>query len=159
MASALAHLHARSIIHDDIKPENIMWSAEHKRGVLIDFGAALNQNVLSNGYFNPSGTPSYAGPDFLNKIKGPKGDIWSLGITILFSLQYICLPDGEWLLPAVWETGPDRVQMLTWLEEIEQIRNGLAEAMPLISRMLQADSNLRIGSIELLQQLEVTEAD
>ncbi|KAH8878943.1 kinase-like protein [Thozetella sp. PMI_491] len=155
MAGALSHIHARSIIHDDVKPENIVWSPEQKHAVLIDFGAALDFNVLPTDFFNPSGTPNYAGPDFLSKKKGPKGDIWALGVTILFAYRYIKLPDGEWLLPAVWDEGKPREEMLEWLEQIETLRKETESVMPLISDMLNPDQDARIGSAELVKRLEL----
>ncbi|KAJ1543362.1 hypothetical protein HK405_009325, partial [Cladochytrium tenue] len=149
MASALAHLHARSITHDDVKPDNIVWSPEQRRAVLIDFGAALNHKVLPPDYFHPSGTPSYAPPEFLLRRKDPKGDIWGLGIVVLFALRHIALPDGEWLLPATFEDGPARHDMLRWLEEINCLQQRLAASSPLVSEMLRENPDARIDSSEL----------
>ncbi len=149
MAGAVAHLHARSIIHDDVKPENIVWSPEHKHGVLVDFGAALNRKTLPEGFFNPSGTPPYAPPEFLQKQKVPGGDIWSLGVAMLFCFRYIRLPDGEWLLPAVWDDGADRLQMLQWLESIDEMRKKVVGDRPLLSEMLAPDPAARIDSLDL----------
>ena len=38
IADALAFIHVRRMTHDDATPENIMWSPEDRRAVLIDFG-------------------------------------------------------------------------------------------------------------------------
>ncbi|KAI1842164.1 hypothetical protein JX266_011697 [Neoarthrinium moseri] len=144
MASALAHLHRRSVIHDDVKPDNIMWSSSQQRSVLIDFGAAIID--MPEGYFNPSGTPSYAPPEFLKKRKDAKGDIWGLGVTMLFAFGYVALPDGEWLLPAVFEEGTPRREMLEWLAEVEIMKHRTERGNPLLAAMLETDLGKRIGN-------------
>ncbi|KAI0121333.1 kinase-like domain-containing protein [Xylariales sp. AK1849] len=152
MASGLAYLHSMSIIHDDVKPDNIMWSGEHKRSVLIDFGAALLN--MPEGYFNPSGTPSYAPPEFLSQKKGAKDDIWALGITMLFAFGYTPLPRGGWLLPAVWDAANNaRLSMLQWLAQVEQLRDVMKRDNPLAAAMLDADPDARISSSELHKRL------
>lgn len=152
MAGALAFLHSSSVIHDDVKPDNIMYSDEDQHTVLIDFGAALIQ--MPEDYFNPSGTPSYAPPEFLYRQKSAKGDIWGLGITMLFALGYITLPDGGWILPVALEGGTKaRQEMLAWLAEVERLRIEMVARDALTASMLIADPTRRISSDELFQQL------
>jgi len=153
MAGALLHLHARSLVHDDVKPENIIWIATERRAVLVDFGAALDFTCLPPDYFHPSGTPSYAPPEFLKREKGPKADIWALGVVILFTMGYLPLPDGNWLLPAALEEGEERSEMLRWLNKIETLRSERITAGSPLSRMLAADPEARVGSRDLLEQL------
>jgi serine/threonine protein kinase len=155
MANALRYIHANLITHDDVKPENIVWSTELRRAVLIDFGAALDYNTVPASFFNPSGTPPYVPPEFLQKIKHAKGDIWALGLVMLFALRHISLPDGGWHLPAVTaEDGPDRQRLRQWFEQIGQLRAELTTAEPLIYRMLDPDLGARINSSDLVQQLQ-----
>jgi serine/threonine protein kinase len=154
MAGALSHLHARSLVHDDVKPENIIWIPSEKRAVLIDFGAALDFTKLpQGGYFNPSGTPSYVPPEFLNRKKGPKADVWALGVVALFALGHLPLPGGNWLLPATLNEGKDRSQMLQWLDEIDTLRSGQDVGRSSLARMLDSDPDARISSSDLVQQL------
>ncbi|KAI7878911.1 kinase-like protein [Lichtheimia hyalospora FSU 10163] len=40
LLTGLSHLHARKIIHRDVKPNNFLYSYERRSGVLIDFGLA-----------------------------------------------------------------------------------------------------------------------
>lgn len=154
MASALAHLHARRIVHDDVKPDNIMWDPARGRAVLVDFGAALDFAVLPDDYFNPSGTPSYAAPEFLDRKKGRggEGDVWALGIVMLFLWGYVTLPNGEWLLPGVWEEGGD-TEMRQWLGEINRLGQVEREKGTTLGEMLQEDPAKRIRSVNLVERL------
>ncbi|KAK6085806.1 serine threonine protein kinase [Seiridium cupressi] len=153
MASALSYLHSLSIIHDDVKPDNIMWSREDQNSVLIDFGAALVK--MPENCFNPSGTPNYAPPEFLHRKKHARGDIWGLGITMLFAFGYVPLPNGQWTLPIALEEGTEaHKEMSAWLAQVAQLRVELVESKPLVVAMLDADPDARIGSGELSRRLE-----
>lgn len=155
MSSALAYLHANSVTHDDVKPENIMWHSEGQRSVLIDFGAALNCTVQPVELFNPSGTPPYVPPEFLQRRKRSAGDVWALGIVMLFALRHISLPDGNWLLPNVFEDGAVLQDMLAWLAEVERLRKDVANTDVVLAEMLEADPESRITSSELVLRLKV----
>lgn len=152
MAGALSHLHGRRLVHDDVKPENIMWDPVERRAVLVDFGAALNLAVLPEGYFNPSGTPSYAPPEFLHRRKGPKGDVWALGIVMFYAWGHVELPDGAWLLPAVWDEGGD-IEMRKWLGEMGRLGEIERKKGTVLGQMLQEDPQERIDSVELTRGL------
>ncbi|ROW10167.1 hypothetical protein VMCG_01855 [Cytospora schulzeri] len=143
MSGVLAHLHYTCfLIHDDVKPENIM--------VLIDFGAALDRKLLPDGFFNPSGTPPYAPPEYLKRRKGMEGDVWALGVTMLFAFGCLPLPDGAWILPEVFEREEVRREMVEWLDEVEGWRGKLAGGdKVLLVEMLEADPVRRIGSKDL----------
>lgn len=156
ISSAIAHLHANSITHDDVKPDNIMWDHTAKHSVLIDFGAALNHKVLPEGWFNPSGTPPYAPPEFLQRRKGSAGDVWALGVTMLFAFKYVKLPDGEWILPHVFEEELVLEEMKGWLNVVEGWRRALTEQdRGLLAGMLEQDPDKRIVAAELELQLKV----
>ncbi|KAK7708917.1 hypothetical protein SLS64_006397 [Diaporthe eres] len=155
ISSALAHLHANSITHDDVKPDNIMWDQAAQHSVLIDFGAALNHKVLPENWFNPSGTPPYAPPEFLQRRKGSAADVWALGVTMLFAFKYVKLPDGDWILPHAFENALVLEEMRGWLTEVEGWRQVLAEgAHSLLADMLEQDPNKRILAAELELQLK-----
>lgn len=155
-ASALSHLHALRLVHDDVKPENVIWDPLAQRAVLIDFGAALNLDVLPAGYFNPSGTPSYAPPEFLCRKKGPEGDVWALGVVMLFVWRYVKLPDGNWLLPGVWDEGGD-AEMREWLDEVSNLRARWCVERPVLGELLKEDPGARISSAELVRRLTASE--
>ncbi|KAG8167811.1 hypothetical protein KVR01_003500 [Diaporthe batatas] len=158
MSSALAHLHTNSITHDDVKPDNIMWDPSAQHAVLIDFGAALNHNILPADWFNPSGTPPYAPPEFLHRGKGNAGDVWALGVTMLFAFKYISLPDGNWILPHIFEDQMVLEEMKSWLTEVEGWRRILlGRHDDLLAEMLDPDPDNRIVAAELELQLKTQE--
>ncbi len=63
VADALAHAHARLIVHRDVKPANIILTAD-REPVLVDFGLALDE-VRAGGDEKGivSGTPWYMSPE------------------------------------------------------------------------------------------------
>jgi serine/threonine protein kinase/predicted ATPase len=85
VADALAHAHARRIIHRDVKPTNILLSADHAP-VLVDFGLALGDSQAGGGAKGIiTGTPSYMSPEqatgTAHRIDG-RTDIYSLGAVL-----------------------------------------------------------------------------
>eukprot|EP00747_Dinoflagellata_sp_TGD_P211493 gnl/TRDRNA2_/TRDRNA2_84737_c0_seq1.p1 gnl/TRDRNA2_/TRDRNA2_84737_c0~~gnl/TRDRNA2_/TRDRNA2_84737_c0_seq1.p1 ORF type:complete len:674 (-),score=114.65 gnl/TRDRNA2_/TRDRNA2_84737_c0_seq1:67-2088(-) len=84
---ALAHIHARGVVHCDVKPENMVLSRPLSASgaldcKLIDFGLAgrTDQPMPGGG---PSGTPAYMSPEVVagSGPCTPKADVWSAGIT------------------------------------------------------------------------------
>ncbi|XP_006893552.1 PREDICTED: PAS domain-containing serine/threonine-protein kinase [Elephantulus edwardii] len=82
LVSAVGYLHARGIIHRDIKDENIVI-AEDFTIKLIDFGSAA---YLERGklFYTFCGTIEYCAPEVLmgNPYQGPELEMWSLGVTL-----------------------------------------------------------------------------
>ncbi|KAF5518712.1 Serine/threonine-protein kinase ppk34 [Colletotrichum aenigma] len=157
MSSALAYIHSKSTIHDDVKPHNIVWNEQLKYAVLIDFGAALvNPESLPEGGWTPSGTPPYAPPEFFEKKKCQAGDMWALGVTMLFAFGDIPLPDGSWILPHVFENEDAKDEMMQWLLRIESKGKSLDHAGDgsLLAQMLHWNPGPRISSDDLVRHLE-----
>ena len=87
---ALAAAHAKGILHGDVKPENIMLSAQ-RQVKLLDFGVARRLpsddpesatatiDNLAHGHL--MGTPSYMAPEVLKGgVPDARADIFALGI-------------------------------------------------------------------------------
>lgn len=81
ITSALATAHRSGIVHQDIKPDNILLD-EVGNAYLADFGIAkdLKSNMPEGDDFY-FGTPVYTAPEqVLNQVITPQTDIYSLGI-------------------------------------------------------------------------------
>ena len=80
---ALKELKDLSIVHGDIKLENILYSSESEEGhiKLADFGLAFYYNNGINYFKSALGTPEYMAPEqILNGQKGFSSDMWAVGI-------------------------------------------------------------------------------
>ena len=81
---ALKCLHSLSIVHNDVKPDNIMMNYDRYRNNfhvnLIDFGLSA---VDDDGYPWRRVTPFYEAPEISLRYRGSsKSDIWSLGLVL-----------------------------------------------------------------------------
>ncbi len=88
VASALAYAHSRGVIHRDIKPDNILLSADGGRAMVTDFGIA--RAISSSGGADSRltatgvaiGTPTYMSPEQCagdREVDG-RSDLYSLGV-------------------------------------------------------------------------------
>ena len=81
MVAAVAHAHARGIIHADLKPDNILMDSNGCIRVL-DFGAALSATALRGGE-QTFMTPRYASPEALRgdaRELCRRSDVYTLGL-------------------------------------------------------------------------------
>lgn len=85
LAHALAAVHASSLVHGDVKADNVMRESGG-RIVLMDFGAGGDQRLLA-GRSLISGTPAYLSPEVLDGAPlSAQSDIYALGVLLYFLL-------------------------------------------------------------------------
>ncbi|MCM1033197.1 MAG: protein kinase [Odoribacter sp.] len=77
VAAGLEHLHKHNVIHQDIKPDNIMLD-DDLNYLVSDFGISTGRNATGDTF---GGTRAYMAPERFSGVSDAKGDVWALGAT------------------------------------------------------------------------------
>ncbi|CAK79746.1 unnamed protein product (macronuclear) [Paramecium tetraurelia] len=96
LLETMNYVHSQSIMHRDLKPQNIMYKNKDPTSVdiaIIDFGFATNQKYQEHVLYN-CGTPGYAAPEVQEykekqKMYATQCDVYSLGIIIYEMQSYL----------------------------------------------------------------------
>jgi serine/threonine protein kinase len=96
IATALAYMHSKNILHMDVKPDNVFYIRSGKMK-LFDFSLSTfvgAEPIAKPGIF--LGSVGYVAPETITQDRGPAvaDDIYSLGAT-LFALATGCEPFGN----------------------------------------------------------------
>lgn len=150
LAEALAFLHARGVIHRDVKPSNVIVA--DGKAKLLDFGLALERRRAEEEVLRETrivGTAAYLAPEYIERLDvSPAMDVYSLGV-LGFELVTGAPPFGGTLhvlsrlkrklsLPRASDLNPD-------------VPRDLDE---LIDQMLAADPQRRPTALQAAVQLD-----
>jgi eukaryotic-like serine/threonine-protein kinase len=153
VAYALAYAHGRSVVHRDIKPDNIMLERATGRALLMDFGISRTistvPGVTAQGLTRVGevvGTPEFMSPEqaSADALTG-RSDLYSLGLVAWFAATGRLAISGD---------STQKIIMRQITEAIPSLRGELAD-MPeplaaAIERCVQKDPDDRFASAESL---------
>jgi serine/threonine-protein kinase len=140
VASGLEYLHDHNVIHQDVKPDNVLVD-DNCNFLLTDFGISKKEASKSDAI---GGTRAYMAPEVYKGVTSKHSDIWSLGATA-FELLTGDVPFGE--------TGG--------LAQVEgaKIANLPSNLQPkvkqLLIEMLDEDPNKRPSAAQIRKQIEL----
>ena len=140
-ASALGAIHARGIVHRDVKPANLLLR-ESRVLVLTDFGVAkrVEQGASQTVHGEVLGTPYYIAPEQAHGGETtPRADLYSLGV-----IFYEMLTGKR---PYVGDTVME-ILAQHHAAKIPRLPDELADCQPLIDGMLAKDPHDRYESAE-----------
>jgi serine/threonine protein kinase len=158
-ALGLQALHARGIVHRDVKPENLL-ARESGELVLVDLGVAAHHGEGACGAAAGTliGTARYAAPEQLQgAAPSPSADVYSLGI-LLYEL--LC---GRPPFP-----GATALELLAQhtVAVVPRLSGPLARFQPLVNRMLDkrpphraADAGALLRDIEQVAECAADDAE
>ncbi|KAG8826817.1 hypothetical protein FRC19_007385 [Serendipita sp. 401] len=160
LASAIEFLHSRGVVHNDIKPANILLS-EGATPKFVDFGFAEQYDLTSPEAFHSAlayGTPEYLSPE---RAKGQvhdtrKSDVWSLGITffemIMGRTPFEKDKGEQFISKAELDVYWRRTYRGKWLATAtEQFRKQMSKGLEaLIRRMLAPNADVRMTASQVM---------
>jgi len=88
LLNGVKHLHSLNIVHNDLKPENIMMDANSLNVKICDLGCAYRSETPVLRKSDPGGTIVYWAPEIvLQREEGKPVDIWAVGCVLYIVLS------------------------------------------------------------------------
>jgi beta-lactam-binding protein with PASTA domain len=146
VAAALAHAHARGVVHRDLTPANVLVERGTGRVVVTDFGLARLARSTRSAPISGvlAGTPEYWAPEqAAGHETGPATDLYALGC-ILFRMLAGRMPfEGEDRLATGLRRAHERAPSLAGPAPSAPV-----EAVQLVDRLLDRDPAARGSAVE-----------
>ncbi|GAB4195453.1 MAG: hypothetical protein OHK0022_12200 [Roseiflexaceae bacterium] len=93
------------IVHQDIKPANLVLDRIHDDLYLVDFGTAVQLGITEDDLAQPFGTPGYAPPEQYRGLIEPRSDVYGLASTLYHLLTDDDPADHPFQFPKLDELG------------------------------------------------------
>jgi eukaryotic-like serine/threonine-protein kinase len=155
IASAIAYVHEKGIVHRDIKPGNVRITPSGLVKVL-DFGIAKAVSVpglTQTGFL--VGTPHYLAPEqFTSGCASPESDVWALGV-VLYEMVTGRLPFEGDFAGQIWkqiDTGAYAKVTEVVVPDSPSDAEGLRLVDGIVGRCLKKNPSHRYQSVPLLQE-------
>jgi serine/threonine-protein kinase len=153
VARGLSAIHARQIVHRDVKPSNIVIEEATGRPVLIDFGMARRRSISDPKLSSIGGTPHYMAPEQATDTTGtgvtPRSDLYALACTAFELLTGRPVFSGEGAMELV------SAHLHQSAPRISSLRPELAPLDPVFLRALaKSPDNRQRDCLEFVEQLD-----
>uniref|UniRef100_A0A8W7PZ54 Serine/threonine-protein kinase 40 n=1 Tax=Anopheles coluzzii TaxID=1518534 RepID=A0A8W7PZ54_ANOCL len=149
VVKVVEQLHARNIIHRDLKLNNIVLDRRTGRIVLTNFFLGKHLINEQECLFDQRGSPAYISPDVLGgkPYRGKPSDMWALGV-ILYTIVYGKFPFLDTTPSALFR----KIREADY--SIPSGFNTTHETKSLIKRMLTLSPDERLTATEVRIELE-----
>jgi hypothetical protein len=140
LAYALEAAHRAGVVHRDVKPGNVLVTADGQSR-LTDFGIAVSHgDTTLTGAGTLVGSPAYIAPERVRGARAvPASDVWGLGATLFAAVEGAPPFDGEGVLAILTAVVEDRRHPFTHAESLRGV----------IDQMLVADPERRPSLAEV----------
>lgn len=141
LVHALLHVHARGVVHCDVKGRNVLLAGDGSVARLADFGSAVE---FSGAGMAPRGSPMWMAPEVIRReYQGPESDVWSLGCTVIEMIT------GK---PPWEDRGVDTLSRIGFSGELPEFPIGLSElGSDFLEKCLRREPRQRWSCDQLLQ--------
>jgi small GTP-binding protein len=140
----LAYLHAKRILHRDIKAANILMNSKGEVKI-ADFGVATTMEAVMGKTDTLVGTPYWMSPEICSKRQySEKSDIWALGITAIELAERV---------PPMHGTHPLQAMMTIPKQDAPKLKNPerwSPDFTEFLQKCLSKDPSGRMMAVELL---------
>ena len=163
VAKGMAYLHAKGVVHRDLKPGNVLLT-EHWVAKVADFGTALSKYHYAGEAEGPVGTPPYMAPEAIALTSGAKEkptDVWSFGC-LLAHMGTRSMPYSHVQLPAGTPPKDAARALMAIIVEgqvtpLDQLRNARAcpsGILALATRCVRTEAAQRLEFPLIVEELE-----